>query len=233
MKFSAALLLLAAPALVAGLRAEDHPIGGVIKTLQKFAAEAEDEAKSEALTYEKFTYWCKNSQKSLGASIAEEKSDISSLSDTISSKQKEKEVLTEELKELAEELTQQAAAGKQAADSRADAKAIYDESSAALSSTISAIEDCIKILGDAKGSTDTGLLQQKVGKVLELASVWKGGDDMSSLYQMHVCAGGLATDVEALEESSSEVYDALDDDYEAALEVAEGMQASEIGRAHV
>jgi len=53
-----------------------------------------------------------------------------------------------------------------------------------------------------------------------------GGGDMSSLYQMHVCAGGLAQDVSALQDSSDEVYDALDDDYEATLEVAEGMQAS-------
>jgi len=49
---------------------------------------------------------------------------------------------------------------------------------------------------------------------------------MSSLYQMHVCAGGLQADAKALEESAMEVYDALSTDYDAVEEVAEAMQAS-------
>jgi len=53
-----------------------------------------------------------------------------------------------------------------------------------------------------------------------------GGSDMSSLYQMHVCEGGLAADAKALEESAMEVYDAMSTDYDAVDEVASAMQAS-------
>merc|ERR1719420_417532 len=53
-----------------------------------------------------------------------------------------------------------------------------------------------------------------------------GGSDMSSLYQMHVCEGGLQADAKALEESAMEVYDAMSTDYDAVEEVAEAMQAS-------
>jgi len=53
-----------------------------------------------------------------------------------------------------------------------------------------------------------------------------GGSDMSSLYQMHACEGGLAADADALQAEIDEVYGSLSSNYDAADEVGNGMQSS-------
>merc|ERR1719158_527592 len=81
MRFATLLLLaLATPRLAA---AGEHPIAGVISLLQKLAIQSKEEGAAEAASFQKFTYWCKTSTKTLTKAIATEKKTIASLSDKI------------------------------------------------------------------------------------------------------------------------------------------------------
>jgi len=73
------LLLAFAPAVSAG----EHPIDGVISLLQKLEIQSKEEGAAEAASFQKFTYWCKTSTKTLNKAIATEKKDIASLTDKI------------------------------------------------------------------------------------------------------------------------------------------------------
>merc|ERR1719199_884528 len=73
------LALTATPAVSAG----EHPIDGVISLLQKLEIQSKEEGAAEAASFQKFTYWCKTSAKTLTKAIATEKKDIASLTDKI------------------------------------------------------------------------------------------------------------------------------------------------------
>merc|ERR1719515_303246 len=76
------LLALSGPQTAAGDKGE-HPIAGVISLLQKLKIQSTEEGAAEAASFQKFTYWCKTSTKTLNKAIKTEKSDISSLTDKI------------------------------------------------------------------------------------------------------------------------------------------------------
>merc|ERR1719272_2428527 len=63
--------------------AADHPIAGVISLLQKLEIQSKEEGAAEAASFQKFTYWCKTSEKTLSKAIKTEKKDIASLTDKI------------------------------------------------------------------------------------------------------------------------------------------------------
>merc|ERR1719183_2692872 len=63
--------------------AGEHPIAGVISLLQKLKIQSTEEGAAEAASFQKFTYWCKTSTKTLNKAIKTENSDISSLKDKI------------------------------------------------------------------------------------------------------------------------------------------------------
>jgi hypothetical protein len=72
---------------------DGHPMEKVIKMLKGLSAKAEMEGKQEALLYEKFEYWCKNSLKTLGTAIDEETETIEMLEDKIKAKKRSKQII--------------------------------------------------------------------------------------------------------------------------------------------
>merc|ERR1719217_237736 len=135
-----------------------HPIEKVIGLLQDLSAKVEEEAKAEAISYTKFEYWCKTSEKTLSAAIAKEKDMISALESTIAGKEKAEVALEEQIAELEAQIAEHQAAQKKADDIRKAGAELYTQTSADLQATISAIIEAIKALQDAEKSVSA--LQQ-------------------------------------------------------------------------
>merc|ERR1719258_943565 len=80
--------------------AGEHPISGVISLLQKLEIQSKEEGAAEAASFQKFTYWCKTSEKTLNKAIKTEKKDIASLTDKIDGLKSDIDTLTEDISEL-------------------------------------------------------------------------------------------------------------------------------------
>lgn len=165
----AALVLLAGvvPHTARAAFSTEHPVASVITLLQKLQGQAEQEGQSEALAYQKFEYWCATSTKTLDQTIEKEKSDLESLADVIDSHEKNIEVLGSQIDGLTAELADIAAASAAATSQREAGKGLYDEESAALAATITAIGEAITALETAQTNTDS-FVQQRVQNVLAL-----------------------------------------------------------------
>jgi len=141
------------------LAAKEHPIGKIITLLDELAAKAEAEGKSEALAFQRFEYWCKDSTKELSGAISEEKQTIDSLESKIDAKTKEKKGLEDQISKLESELVDDNIRGKEADANRAKENDLYEEADADFESTIGAVQEATEALQDSKADTDTGFLQ--------------------------------------------------------------------------
>jgi DNA repair exonuclease SbcCD ATPase subunit len=170
MKAVAITLLLCA---LAGANAGDHPIAKVIKLIEGLKSKAISEGKEEAVSFEKFQYWCSTSFSTLNDAIAEEKEKISELEDKISGLTKDKETLEEDIKTLEGEIGDLEASAKKAKEDRADEAALYDKANKDLESTIKAVGECITALEGAEGKTEAKMMlaQSHVKAVLALVSL--------------------------------------------------------------
>jgi hypothetical protein len=148
------------------LKTREHPIAKVIAMLEDLKVKAREEGEAEAVSYQKFEYWCKNSLKELNTAIEKEKSLIETLEDEIEAKTKLIAKLEIEIKDLAKQLADSEAAGVKAKEIRDEENKAYTEADKDFDSTISAIKECITALEDAKPSL---LAQKSVVKVINLA----------------------------------------------------------------
>merc|ERR1719160_2351674 len=164
----AALVCLHA-ARAAGDAEGEHPMAKIISMLKELQVKAREEGEAEAVLFQKFEYWCKNSKKELSGAIKEEKAKIEVLEDEIESKTKLKEQLEKEIAQLEKELEESEAAGAKADKIREDEKAEYEEAESDFKDTIDAIQQCIDALEDTKGEVDSLLAQKSVRKVFALA----------------------------------------------------------------
>eukprot|EP00418_Pyrodinium_bahamense_P032625 CAMPEP_0179152246 /NCGR_PEP_ID=MMETSP0796-20121207/73974_1 /TAXON_ID=73915 /ORGANISM="Pyrodinium bahamense, Strain pbaha01" /LENGTH=596 /DNA_ID=CAMNT_0020853437 /DNA_START=56 /DNA_END=1842 /DNA_ORIENTATION=+ len=130
---------------------DQHPVERVILMLQGLSAKAEVEGKQEALLYEKFEYWCRNSGKTLSDAIKEEKETIDSLKSQIEAKEEQEDTLKDQIDQLAKQIANLDATSGTAETNREEGAGIYAETSADFNSTIKAIADAIKELELAKG----------------------------------------------------------------------------------
>jgi hypothetical protein len=175
MQFAAVFLLALTVNPLGALALGGHPIEKVIGLLKGLATTAELEGKSEALNYEKYDYWCRNSIKELLAAIAEETETIASLENQIAAGAAEEAKLKDEIAQLEIELGELDQAAAKAEADRADGKAVYDETFKDLSETIQAIADAIKALETSRdaGEAESEFLQvagsPKVRKALMIA----------------------------------------------------------------
>merc|ERR1719330_183402 len=127
--------------------------------LQGLMAKVEEEAKDEAVTYTKFEYWCKNSEKTLDSAIASSNQEIETLTAGINGRLEEEELLGDQID----------AADKKAKDVRKDMADLYTTTDTNFKSTIKAIDEAIALLEKSFKETDNLLLaQQKVGELLVL-----------------------------------------------------------------
>merc|ERR1712224_1004838 len=105
----------------------EHPIAGVISLLQKLEIQSKEEGAAEAASFQKFTYWCKTSTRTLNKAIATEKSDISSLTDKIEGLTADISSLTEDIAALKADIEEMETAADKAKTMRSDEKDLYDE----------------------------------------------------------------------------------------------------------
>jgi len=155
-------------AILCGTCAVAHPIEQVIGMLKDLATKAEEEGKEEALAFQKFEYWCKNSVKDLNKAIAEENDNIDSLSSKIEAKTKESKALKKQIDGLTDQLGKLAASAKKAKDQRDDENSLYEQARSDTQSTIDAMTECIEALKDAKSDTSFAQAQQQVASVMSL-----------------------------------------------------------------
>merc|ERR1719247_3939568 len=160
--FSCLLFLLACPCpAVAG----EHPIAGVISLLQKLKIQSTEEGAAEAASFQKFTYWCKTSTKTLNKAIKTEKTDISSLTDKI-------EGLTADIASLKSDIESMETAAGKAKTVRDDEKSLYDEEQKNFEDTVTAIDEAITTMKDSKASLlQTDAQKKVVQKAQALAEV--------------------------------------------------------------
>jgi chromosome segregation ATPase len=155
-------------AIFCGTCAVAHPIEDVIGMLKDLATKAEEEGKEEALAFQKFEYWCKNSVKELNKAIAEENDNIDALGSKIEAKTKESASLKKQIDGLTDQLGKLAATAKKAKDQRDDENSLYEKARDDTRSTIDAMTECIEALKDAKSDTSFAQAQQKVATIMSL-----------------------------------------------------------------
>jgi len=160
--YTVVLLALAFPQSQA---AGEHPIAGVISLLQKLMIQSKEEGAAEAASFQKFTYWCKTSEKTLSKAIKTEKKDISSLTDKIEGLTSDIESLTSDIATLKADIESMETASDKAKTVRGDEKSLYDDEQKNFEDTITAIDEAITTLKGSKAS----LVQTGVKKVVEKA----------------------------------------------------------------
>merc|ERR1719313_830928 len=165
MQFCALLVLLALPQQAL---AGEHPIAGVISLLQKLKIQSTEEGAAEAASFQKFTYWCKTSTKTLNKAIKTEKADISSLTDKIEGLKADISSLGEDIASLKADIKKMETQADKAKAVRDDEKDLYDEEQKNFEDTITAIDEAITTLKDSKAS----LLQTSVQKTVEKAQAY-------------------------------------------------------------
>jgi len=149
----------------AGKSRDEHPVQKIITLLQGLETQAVEEGKTEALSMQKFEYWCKNSKKELNKAIAEEKDTIDSLESKISAKTEESKGLGEQIGKLEKEIGALQVSAKKALAASDKANALYETASADLTSTKNAVGECITAIKDSKDDTSF-LAAQKKGSAL-------------------------------------------------------------------
>jgi len=155
-------------AIFCGTCAVAHPIEDVIGMLKDLATKAEEEGKEEALAFQKFEYWCKNSVKTLNKAISEENDNIDALSSKIEAKTKESTALKKQIVGLTDQLGKLEATAKKAKDQRDDENSLYRDARDDTQSTIVAMSKCIDALKDAKSDTSFAQAQQQVAGLMSL-----------------------------------------------------------------
>jgi len=159
----------------------EHPIEKIINLLKGLEEQAIEEGKSEALSFQKFEYWCKNSKKTLNKAIAEEKDNIDSLESKIAAKTEESKNLGEQIAKLEEELGELSTSAKEALAASDKANALYEQVSADLQSTIDSVGECITAIKDSKDATSFIAAQKKVSGVVALLETHMSTEQRSAL----------------------------------------------------
>jgi len=142
------LSLLSLP--VSGSVSKDHPIAGVIQLLKDLKVQAQQEGETEAATYQKFTYWCKKSDRTVRRAIKKEKKGIAGYADTIEGLKGDIETLGEDITALGKQIEEQEAAGTKAKRKRDDENAFYKKEYTNLDETIVAVDDAIEVMEESQ-----------------------------------------------------------------------------------
>jgi len=151
----------------------EHPIEKIINLLKGLESQAVEEGKSEALSFQKFEYWCKNSKKTLTKAIAEEKDNIDSLESKIAAKTEESKGLGENIAKLEAELAKMSTSAEEALNASDKANALYEQVSSDLQSTIESVGECVTAIKSSKDDTSFLAAQEKVSKVIAMLEVVK------------------------------------------------------------
>jgi len=170
---------------VVATETKEHPIAKIVNMLKELQVKAREQGDVEAVAYQKFQYWCKNTIKELTGVIEKEKATIETLEDKIESKKKLIKTLEDDIELLTKELEDYEEAASKAKKIREETLSDYEEADKDADSTIGAIQDCIDSLEDAKPSllshNSSIAVQNSVKNVLGLASARISNQDRAVL----------------------------------------------------
>lgn len=144
--------------------------------MQGLASKIEAEGQNEELSYEKFAYWCKNSEASLRTAIAKEEETIEELKLSIEGKESEVETLTKQVNELEDEVDELEKAKTKAKRVRKDGQNLYNLVDGNLDDTIQGVKDALKALQEARTSTEGSaalvqLMKNLGGKITDVQRI--------------------------------------------------------------
>jgi DNA repair exonuclease SbcCD ATPase subunit len=171
MKLFSSILFLCTFSARSGAARDDHPISKVITLIKDLKVKAIAEGQSEEVAYEKFQYWCSTSIAELKDAITESKETIDELNDKISGLTKQKAALEKEIESLENQIAELQAGAKKAEQNRDDENALYTKAHEDFSSTIKAIEECIKALQKAETSTEAENPTMLVARMKKLVAL--------------------------------------------------------------
>jgi len=143
-----------------------HPIGDVISLLQGLEVQSKEEGANEAALFQKFSYWCKTSQKELNGAIGKEKENIEELTSEIEGLKADIESLGTEISKLDTELTNMNNAAAKAKKVRDDENTLYKDEQTNFDGTIDAVDEATTLMKDS-----AGLLQKKALSLLQTDSI--------------------------------------------------------------
>jgi len=154
--------------------ASDHPIAGVISLLQKLEVQSKEEGAAEAASFQKFTYWCKTSQKTLSKAIKTEKREIASLTDKIDGLTADISTLGEDIDGLKADIEKMETSAEGAKAAREKENGLYEEEQKNFGDTIAAVDEALTSLKDSKSSllqTSTNMAVEKAKALAQKARV--------------------------------------------------------------
>jgi len=147
------LTLMALPVFgtISKVTEKDHPIAGVIQLLKDLSVQAKQEGETEAATYQKYTYWCKKSDRKIRRAIKKEKKGVAGYADTIEGLKGDIETLGEDITALGKQIQEQETAGEKAKEKREGEAAFYKKEYTNLDETIVAVDDAIEVMEETQG----------------------------------------------------------------------------------
>jgi len=190
-----------------------HPIAGVISLLQDLAVQAKEEGAAEAALFQKFTYWCKTSSKSLSKDIKKEKYNIAELTDKIEGLKTGIETLDVSIAKLTQEISNMNSAAAKAKKVRDDEIELYKQEQDNFGDTIGAVDTAIDTMEDSEAGA-SALLQSARRKLRKEAPAapdakqygFKSGDILETFKGMNTEFEGEKLDSEQQETNKQNAY---------------------------
>jgi len=203
-----------------------HPIGGVISLLQDLEIQAKEEGAAEAALFQKFTYWCKISSKSLNKDIAKEKALISELTDKIVGLKTGIVSLDTEIVTLTAEIAEQNSAAAKAQKIRDDEIALYKQQQDNLDGTTGAIDTAIDTMEDSQEEATSLVQKRKLRKEAPVAPDAKkhefhSGDILETFNGMNTEFEGDKLDSEQQETNKQNAYNLAKSARDYAIKTAQ------------
>jgi len=194
-----------------------HPIGDVITLLERLQVQSKEEGATEQAQFQKFSYWCKSSQKELTKAIAKENAAISGYTDSIAGLKADIDSAHKQITKLETELEEMNNAATKAKKIRDDEISLYNSEQSNFENTVGAISESIDLM---KGSQS--LLQKGGGSLRR--SVELAGARLTHEQSLHIQGLLLQTGRKAAPRSAPEKK-AYDNKSGGIIETFKGMNS--------
>jgi len=196
-----------------------HPIGDVISLLQGLEVQSKEEGAKEAALFQKFSYWCKTSQKELKGAIAKENDNIAELTSKIEGLKADITSLGTEISNLDTELTDMNNAAAKAKKIRDDQEALYSDEQGNFDGTITAVDEATDLMKDNAGLLQTPGGRGRVQKAVSRAQLsHRQMSQVQSLLQTDSEAAPSKPDAQAYESKTGgiiETFKGMNSEFEA------------------
>eukprot|EP00747_Dinoflagellata_sp_TGD_P151977 gnl/TRDRNA2_/TRDRNA2_177258_c4_seq11.p1 gnl/TRDRNA2_/TRDRNA2_177258_c4~~gnl/TRDRNA2_/TRDRNA2_177258_c4_seq11.p1 ORF type:complete len:702 (+),score=283.28 gnl/TRDRNA2_/TRDRNA2_177258_c4_seq11:74-2179(+) len=148
-----AVLVGCASAAVAVKGKGDNPVKKIVTLLTELKEKVESDGKSEQKDYDKYACWCENTAKRKAGDIVQAKADLRALGQSILKLKGKVAVRTAEIAELKADMKENMESQADATAVRSKENADYMAETTEMKQALAALQDAVKVLGDATGKT--------------------------------------------------------------------------------